>query len=71
MNKIKAMKITYNENPDGAYIFDNTDNEYHEMSLYPDGVDFTKVKDGKPLFGARYDKNVEYLDVKLTDKIIT
>ena len=71
MSKVKAMKITYTENPDGAYIFDNTDDEYHEMSLYPEGVDFTEVKDNKPLFGARYDKNVEYLDVQLTDKIIT
>ena len=71
MDKVKAMKVTYAENPDGDYILDNTDDEYHAISAYPAGVDFTKEKDGKPLFGARYDKNVEYLDVQLTDKIIT
>lgn len=71
MDKVKAMKVTYIENPEGAYIFDETDGEYHEIALYPEGVDFEEVEDGKPLFGARYDKSVEYLDVALTDKIIT
>ena len=63
LSKVKAKKISYSENPDGLYVFDEDEEDYFLKASYEEGTDFS----GK----VSYDQQIEYLDVTAEDKVIT